>query len=74
MARIAGVTIPTEKQVGIALTYIYGIGPKVSHDILTAAKVEETVRVKNLTDAEISRITDVIAANYTVEGDRKSVV
>jgi small subunit ribosomal protein S13 len=74
MARIAGVTIPTEKQVGVALTYIYGIGPKTSADILAKAKVDSTVRVKNLTDAEISRITDLIAANYTVEGELQRVV
>lgn len=74
MARIAGVTIPTEKQIGIALTYVYGIGPKVSKDILSAAKVDTTVRVKNLTDSEISRITDVIAENYTVEGELQRIV
>lgn len=74
MARIAGVTIPNEKQVHIALTYVYGIGPKFSKDILSAAKVEPTVRVKDLTDAEIGRISDVIADNYTVEGELQRVV
>lgn len=69
MARISGVTIPNEKQVGIALTYVYGIGPKTSADILLAANVDTTVRVKNLTDAEVSRIQDVINTNYTVEGE-----
>ena len=48
MARISGVTIPSEKQVQIALTYVYGIGPKTAGDVLTAAKVEPTARVKNL--------------------------
>jgi small subunit ribosomal protein S13 len=74
MARIAGVTIPNEKQVHIALTYVYGIGPKFSGEILTAAKVEPTVRVKDLTDAEISRISDVIADSYTVEGELQRIV
>lgn len=74
MARIAGVTIPNEKQVGIALTYVYGIGPKFAGDILAKAKVEPTVRVKNLTDDEVTRISDVIAANYTVEGELQRVV
>ncbi len=74
MARISGVTIPTDKQVHVALTYVYGIGPKASSDILTAAKVEPTVRVKDLTDAEIGRIQDVINANYTVEGELQRVV
>ncbi len=53
MARISGVTIPDGKQVQIALTYVYGIGPKTSTDILQSANVEVTTRVKNLTDAEI---------------------
>ena len=60
MARISGVTIPTEKQVWISLTYVYGIGRKTSYDILSKAKVEPTTRVKNLTDDEIGRIQDVI--------------
>jgi len=74
MARISGVTIPTDKQVQIALTYVYGIGPKFAADILTAAKVESTVRVKDLTDAEISRIQDFINENYTVEGELQRIV
>ena len=69
MARISGVTIPTEKQVWIALTYVYGIGRKTAYDILEKAKVESTVRVKNLTDAEIARIQDVINNDVQVEGD-----
>ncbi len=74
MARIAGVTIPSEKQVQIALTYIYGIGPKLSGVILTTAKVDPTVRVKNLTEAELSRITDAIGADYIVEGELQRIV
>lgn len=74
MARISGVTIPDGKQVHVALTYVYGIGPKSSDDILAAAKVERTVRVKDLTDAEISRIQDVINETYSVEGELQRVV
>lgn len=74
MARIAGVTIPNEKQVQIALTYVYGIGPKFATEILGKSKVEPTVRVKDLTDAEISRISDEISANYLVEGELQRVV
>lgn len=74
MARISGVTIPDGKQVHIALTYVFGIGPKAAGDIVTAAKVEPTVRVKNLTDAEVSRIQEVINDNYTVEGELQRIV
>lgn len=74
MARISGVTIPSEKQVQIALTYVYGIGPKTAGDILVAAKVEPTVRVKDLTDAEIARIQDFINEHYTVEGELQRIV
>lgn len=74
MARISGVTIPNEKQVQISLTYIYGIGPKFANDILTKAKIEPTVRVKDLTDAEIGRISEIISNDYTVEGELQRVV
>ncbi len=69
MARISGVTIPSEKQVQIALTYIYGIGPKFASTILAAAKIEPTTRVKDLTEAEEQRIRDIVDKNYVVEGD-----
>ncbi|HLC91959.1 MAG TPA: 30S ribosomal protein S13 [Candidatus Saccharimonadales bacterium] len=74
MARISGVTIPTEKQVQIAMTYVYGIGPKTAQDILKSAKVDPTVRVKSLTDAEIARIQDIINEHYTVEGELQRIV
>ena len=74
MTRIANVVIPSEKQVQIALRYIYGIGPKHAADILKAAKVEPTKRVKDLTEAEEKAIRDEVDANYTVEGDLQRVV
>ena len=74
MARIAGVTIPNEKQVQISLTYVYGIGPKFASEILSKAKIDPTVRVKDLTDEEIGRISDVISNNYTVEGELQRIV
>jgi small subunit ribosomal protein S13 len=74
MARIAGVVIPSEKQVQIALTYIYGIGPKFASTILAAAKVEPTTRVKNLTEAEEQRLREIIDTDYTVEGDLQRLV
>ncbi|MBP7767186.1 30S ribosomal protein S13 [Candidatus Saccharibacteria bacterium] len=74
MARISGVTIPDAKQVQIALTYVYGIGPKTSVDILEQAKVDPTTRVKNLTDGEISKIQDAISETLTVEGELQRLV
>jgi small subunit ribosomal protein S13 len=74
MARISGITIPSEKQVHIALTYVYGIGPKTSTSILETAKIDPTVRVKQLTEDEISRIQTTIDKNYMVEGDLQRVV
>jgi len=74
MARISGVTIPSEKQVWVSLTYVYGIGPKTAEDILAQAKVERTVRVKDLTDAEISRIQEVINTDLVVEGELQRIV
>ena len=74
MARISGVTIPDNKEVWVALTYIFGIGPKTSMDILNEAKIEPNVRVKNLNDTEISRIQEVINANYTIEGELQRVI
>lgn len=74
MARIAGVVIPAEKQVHIALTYVYGIGKKHSRDILAAAKIEPTTRVKDLTEAEEQRLRDIVDGDYTVEGDLQRLV
>ena len=73
-ARISGVTIPAEKQIWVALTYIYGIGPKTAQNIVAKANVEATARVKNLTDAEVSRLQDVINADHLVEGELQRVV
>lgn len=73
-ARISGVTIPAEKQIWVALTYVYGIGPKTADNILAAAKVERTVRTKDLTDAEIARIQDYVNESLTVEGELQRVV
>jgi small subunit ribosomal protein S13 len=74
MARIAGINVPDNKQVLYSLTYIYGIGPKSSGDILSAANVEPTARVKDLTEDELSRIRDAIRDRYTVEGELQRVV
>lgn len=74
MARISGVTIPADKQVHVALTYIYGIGPKHARDILAAAKIEPTTRVKDLTEAEEQKLREVIDKDYTTEGDLQRLV
>jgi small subunit ribosomal protein S13 len=74
MARLSGVTIPDNKQVQIALTYIYGVGLKTSQAILIAAKIDPTVRVKDLTDAELSKIQDIINDGYTVEGELQRII
>lgn len=74
MARISGVTIPAEKQIWVSLTYVHGIGPTSSRNILERAKVEPTVRTKDLTDAEVGRIQDIINTDYTVEGELQRIV
>lgn len=74
MARISGVTVPAEKQIQISLTYVYGIGPKTSTTILAAAKIDPTVRTKDLTDAEISRIQEIINEKHVVEGELQRIV
>lgn len=74
MARISGVTIPNEKEVVYALTYVYGIGLTTSRGIIKKTGIEPTTRVKNLTDGEISKIQDVINESYTVEGELQRLV
>lgn len=71
MARIAGVDLPREKRVEIGLTYIYGIGRKSSNKILAEAGVNPDTRVKDLTEAEIGRLREVIDKTMKVEGDLK---
>ena len=69
MARIAGVNIPTNKRVIIALQYIHGIGPSYASEIMTKANLTAERRVNDLTDAEILRIRETIDRDYQVEGD-----
>lgn len=73
MARIAGVDIPREKRVVIALTYIYGIGKSRAQEILQKANVSEDTRVRDLTDDELSRIREAVN-EYKVEGDLRREV
>ncbi len=74
MARIAGVDIPKDKRIEIALTYIYGIGRNLSNRIVTEAGIDPSVRTHALTDEEIARIRDIIERDYKVEGDLRKEV
>ena len=74
MARISGVDIPKDKQAIIALTYIYGVGPTTSRSILKEAQVGEEVRMKDLTEEEVTRIRSVIEKEHEVEGDLRRTV
>ena len=69
MARIAGVDIPNNKRVEIALTYIYGIGRKSANDILAQTGINPDTRAKDLTEEDVAKLRDVIENQYTVEGD-----
>ncbi len=69
MARIAGVNIPTNKRVVIALQYIHGIGPRSARDIVQKVGIEDGRRVNELTDAEVLHIREAIDKDFTVEGD-----
>lgn len=69
MARIAGVDLPRDKRIEIGLTYIYGIGLTRSKEILEKASVDPDIRVKDLSDAQVAALREVIEANYQVEGD-----
>ncbi len=69
MARISGVDLPREKRVEIGLTYVYGIGRSSANKILEAAKVNPDTRVRDLTDEEVKRISEIIEEHYQVEGD-----
>ncbi len=74
MARISGVNIPTNKRIRIALTYIFGIGPKVANDICNEAAVDMSMRVSQLKDDEINKIREIIDAKHSVEGDLRRKV
>ena len=74
MARISGVNIPTNKRACIALTYIFGIGPKRAADICSKASIEKLKRINELTEEEISKIRELVDENYVVEGDLRREV
>jgi len=74
VARIAGIDIPREKRVEIALTYIYGIGLPTSQKVLAQANVNPDTRVRDLTDEQANRLRDIVDRRYTVEGDLRREV
>ncbi|MFJ6651232.1 30S ribosomal protein S13 [Microbacterium sp. NPDC091313] len=74
MARLAGVDIPRDKRVVIALTYIYGVGRTRSNEILAATQIDENIRVKDLTDDQLVALRDHIEGTYKVEGDLRREV
>lgn len=74
MARIAGVDLPREKRVEIALTYIFGIGRKTAQEILEKTQINADTRVRNLTEDEVNRLREYIDKNFKVEGDLRREV
>ena len=74
MARIAGVDLPNDKRIEIALTYIFGIGPSFAADIISNTGISPDTRVKDLTEEEVASIREQIETKYTVEGDLKREV
>ncbi|MEW6033753.1 MAG: 30S ribosomal protein S13 [Chloroflexota bacterium] len=74
MARIAGVDLPKEKHIGVALTYIYGIGPLTSRRALSQARVSPDTKVKDLREEEVTRIREVIDKGLKVEGELRKEV
>ena len=74
MARISGVNIPTNKRIRVALTYIFGIGPKIANDICSEASVDMKMRVSQLKDEELNKIREIIDAKHSVEGDLRRKV
>lgn len=74
MARLAGVDLPREKRIEIALTYIYGVGRTRALETLKATDISGDIRVKDLTDAELVQLRDYIEGNYKVEGDLRREV
>jgi small subunit ribosomal protein S13 len=74
VARIAGVDIPRNKRVEVALTYIYGIGPTSAKQIVAKTNVDPDTRVNNLTEEEVNRIRETVDKEYTVEGDLRRTV
>ena len=74
MARISGVDLPRDKRIIVALTYIYGVGPTSAKKILETAEIDESVRVRDLSDADAARLREIVERDHRVEGDLRREV
>lgn len=74
MARISGVDLPRNKRVEVALTYIFGIGPRFAKQIVTSAKIDTAMRTDALSETDVAKLREIIERNYTVEGDLRREV
>ena len=74
MTRLLGVDIPSNKRVEVALRYIYGIGPKISLNIIKKANISPDIKAKDLTDEHVNLITNIIQNDYLIEGELKNIV
>ena len=74
MARKSGVNIPTNKRIHVALTYIFGIGPKIAANICTEASIDFSKRVNQLNDDEVNKIREIIETKHSVEGDLRRTI
>lgn len=74
MARIAGIDLPKDKRIEVALTYIYGIGRSLSREILAESDVDPSIRTKDLTEGQVSKIRSIMDEGYKVEGDLRKEV
>ena len=74
MARIAGIDLPRDKRILIALTYVYGLGPNLAERVLETANIDPSTRVRDLSDADAARLREIIERDYRVEGDLRREV
>ena len=74
MARIAGIDLPRDKRLEVALTYIYGIGPALAKEIVQKSEIAENPRVRELSEADAARLREIVEQDYRVEGDLKRLV
>lgn len=74
MARISGVDLPRDKRIVVALTYVYGIGPALARQIVETANLDESVRVRDLSDAEAARLREIVERDFRTEGDLRREV